>query len=166
MTIGERIKEKRLEKRMSLERLANAAGVARQTIYKYENNLITNIPTDKIEAIAKVLNVSPGYLMGWDEERIEMDKISPFFSQYKYLDIALIYLRKLNSDYAEMIAKVNKLNDEALTKIMDYINDLSEIQKYNYAPIKSYITGKGDATGYYEVEYDDKGNIISEKKVE
>lgn len=76
MTIGERIKEKRLEKRMSLEKLANAASVARQTIYKYENNLITNIPTDKIEAIAKVLNVSPGFLMGWEQN----DDYVAFFS--------------------------------------------------------------------------------------
>ena len=67
MTIGERIKEKRLEKRMSLEDLANVANVARQTIYKYENNIITNIPTDKIEAIANALGVSPSYLMGWED---------------------------------------------------------------------------------------------------
>ena len=67
MTIGERIKEKRLEKRMSLEDLANVANVARQTIYKYENNIINNIPTDKIEAIANALGVSPSYLMGWED---------------------------------------------------------------------------------------------------
>ena len=67
MTIGERNKKKRLEKRMSLEDLANVANVARQTIYKYENNIITNIPTDKIEAIANALGVSPSYLMGWED---------------------------------------------------------------------------------------------------
>lgn len=66
-TIGERIKEKRLEKNMSLDDLAKVAEVARQTIYKYENNIVTNIPSDKIEAIAIALNVTPSYLMGWED---------------------------------------------------------------------------------------------------
>lgn len=36
--------------------------------YKYENNIISNIPSDKVEAIAEVLKISPAYLMGWGDE--------------------------------------------------------------------------------------------------
>ena len=45
-------------------------------MYKYENNLITNIPSDKIEAVAKLGHVSPAYLMGWNtsENLILSDK--------------------------------------------------------------------------------------------
>lgn len=66
MTIGERIKEKRIEKSMSLDDLAKSASVKRQTIYKYENNIISNIPMNRVNAIAKALDVSVPYLMGWE----------------------------------------------------------------------------------------------------
>lgn len=46
---------------------ANKIDVSKQTLYKYENNIITNIPSDKIEAISKVLNLSPMYIMGWED---------------------------------------------------------------------------------------------------
>ena len=63
MTVGERIRQTREEKRISQTELAEA-------IYKYENNIISNIPSDKIEAIAKYLSVSPAYLMGWNDNEI------------------------------------------------------------------------------------------------
>lgn len=67
MTIGERIKEIRLNMNMSQVEFADKIGVSKQTLYKYENNIITNIPSDKIEASAKLGNVPPSYLMGWTE---------------------------------------------------------------------------------------------------
>lgn len=66
MTIGERIKKLRKEKKLTLEELASKVNTTAQTIYKYENNLITNIPSDKIELLALNLNTTPSYLMGWD----------------------------------------------------------------------------------------------------
>ncbi len=67
MTIGERIKKKRIESGFSQVDFANKIDVSKQTLYKYENNIITNIPSDKIEAISKVLNLSPMYIMGWED---------------------------------------------------------------------------------------------------
>ena len=68
MTIGERIKELRNRMGMSQVEFADKINVSKQTLYKYENDIITNIPSDKIEAIAKLSNVSPAYLMGWESE--------------------------------------------------------------------------------------------------
>ena len=65
MTVGERIKELRIKLNMSQVDFADKINVSKQTLYKYENNIITNIPSDKIEAAAQVGNVSPAYLMGW-----------------------------------------------------------------------------------------------------
>ena len=67
MTVGERIKELRTQLGLSQVEFAEKINVSKQTLYKYENNIITNIPSDKIEAAAKVGQVSPSYLMGWDE---------------------------------------------------------------------------------------------------
>lgn len=66
MTIGERLKDLRERLGMSQVDFAAKINVSKQSLYKYENNIITNIPSDKIEAAAKVGNISPAYLMGWD----------------------------------------------------------------------------------------------------
>ena len=68
MTIGDRIKQQRELKNMSQVELAEKIGVSKQTLYKYENNIVTNIPSIKLQSIAKVLEVSPAYLMGWEDE--------------------------------------------------------------------------------------------------
>ena len=67
MSVGSRIKEARERKEMSQVTLADKINVSKQTLYKYENDIITNVPSDKIEAISKALNVSPQYIMGWQE---------------------------------------------------------------------------------------------------
>ena len=65
MTVGERLKELREKLGISQVDFATKINVSKQTLYKYENNIITNIPSDKIEAAAHLGNVSPAYLMGW-----------------------------------------------------------------------------------------------------
>ena len=67
MTVGERLKQLREKSGMSQVDFATKINVSKQTLYKYENNIITNIPSDKIEAAAKIGNVSPAYLMGWSD---------------------------------------------------------------------------------------------------
>ena len=67
--LGEKIKFLRKSKRMSLEQLAELIGTSRQTVHRYENGVITNIPHDKIEALARALDISPASLMGWDGEK-------------------------------------------------------------------------------------------------
>lgn len=67
MTVGERIKKVREKIGMSQVDFADKINVSKQTLYKYENNLITNIPSEKIEAVAKVSGVTPSYLMGWEK---------------------------------------------------------------------------------------------------
>lgn len=66
MTFKDRLKQKRTSKGMTLEDLGNKIGVSRQTIQRYESGVITNIPSDKIELLAKYLNTTPSYLMGWE----------------------------------------------------------------------------------------------------
>lgn len=70
MNKGERIKELREHIGLSQVQLADKIGVSKQTLYKYENNVITNIPSDKIEAIAELCNTTPAYIMGWNSEQI------------------------------------------------------------------------------------------------
>lgn len=65
MTVGDRIRKTRTDLGLSQTELAEKTNSSKQTIYKYETNIITNIPSDKIEKIARALDTTPAYLMGW-----------------------------------------------------------------------------------------------------
>ena len=58
MTKGQRIKAKREELNIGQTELANKIQVSKQTLYKYENDIVTNIPSDKIELLSKALNIN------------------------------------------------------------------------------------------------------------
>jgi len=67
MTIGARIKTAREHKRLTQEELGALCGTTKQTIFKYETGVVTNIPLDRIERMAAVLDTTPAYIMGWEE---------------------------------------------------------------------------------------------------
>ena len=67
MTIGDRIKSRRKHLRMSADELAKKLGKDRSTIYRYEKGDIENLPLDILEPVAKALNTTPQYLMGWED---------------------------------------------------------------------------------------------------
>ncbi len=70
MEIYERIKQRRKQLGLSAEEVAAKMGVSPATVYRYENANIANMGIDKVVPIAKALNVSPAYLMGWEETNI------------------------------------------------------------------------------------------------
>ena len=71
MTTGQRMKERRKEIGMSAEQLGDILCVSPATIYRYENGDIEKVPGDRLAIIAKALNISPMYLMGWEEKTPE-----------------------------------------------------------------------------------------------
>lgn len=74
-TKGSRIKEAREKIGMSQTDMADRIGVSKQTLYKYENDIITNIPSDKIEEISALTGVSPAYIMGWETNPLPSEVI-------------------------------------------------------------------------------------------
>lgn len=63
--LSNNLKKLRRERGMTLDELAKALGTSRQTIHRYENGVIANVPPEKVEQLAGVLGVSPSALMGW-----------------------------------------------------------------------------------------------------
>ena len=56
MGIGKIIRKFRTDKKLTQTELAEMIGTTKQNIYKYETGIITNIPSDKIEAMANIFN--------------------------------------------------------------------------------------------------------------
>lgn len=68
MTIGQRIKERRQELKLSQRELAARLGYKdHTTLTRIEADKV-DLPQSRIEKIAEVLGVSIGYLTGWDEQ--------------------------------------------------------------------------------------------------
>lgn len=108
MNIGDRIRLRRNQLDKTLEEVGNIVGVTRATIQRYENGNIQNIPSDKIELLAKALKTTPAYLMGWeDEETIEQ-----------------------NAQEQKIIESFNKLNTQGKEKAIAYTQDLVDSGKY------------------------------------
>lgn len=68
MAKGDRIKTLREKLGLTQEELAAKLGTTKQTIFKYESGVISNIPSDRIEKMAEIFGCSPTYLMGWDDD--------------------------------------------------------------------------------------------------
>lgn len=87
MTIGQRIKEARERRDMTLDEVARRCNTTKQTIFKYENEIVTNIPYDKIVLLSTALDVSPSYLFGWDEKEISPSEVQLTEGEKVLLDL-------------------------------------------------------------------------------
>ena len=68
MTLGEKIRKRRIELNMTMDDLGRAVGVQRSAINKYEKGIITDLKRSTIQALANVLGVSPLYLLEDDDD--------------------------------------------------------------------------------------------------
>lgn len=66
MTTAERIRQRRKEIGMSADTLAEKIGVSRSTVFRYENGEIEKLPMNNLVPIARALNTTLEYLMGWE----------------------------------------------------------------------------------------------------
>lgn len=69
--LANKLRAKRLENNLSLQEVADKLGISKVTVSRYETLDITNIPSDKIEGMAKLYNTTPAYLMGWEDKKEE-----------------------------------------------------------------------------------------------
>lgn len=86
--MGQRIREKRIEKGLSLEALGKILGVQRAAVSKWELGAVENISQTKIKEMAKLFECSPSWLMGYDDEPStdpqEIEKALKLYEQYKH----------------------------------------------------------------------------------
>ena len=121
MTLGERIKFFRERKGLGQTELASLVNISKQSLYKYENNIITNIPSDKIEMIAKKLDTTPAILMGWESN------VSPLPSDK-------IFMRPLYNSVAAGFGAV--ADNTILTYIPTFISNSMEKDMYIWVNVQ------------------------------
>ena len=109
MNIGDRIKIRRKQLKMSADELAKRLGKDRSTVYRYEKGDIENLPLDILPPIAAALETTPEYLMGWAKEN-PPDELVLTEGEKKLLEL----FRKVPADRQEL---VYQMIDAALSSL-------------------------------------------------
>lgn len=86
MTTGERIKRLRKEHHLTQEELGTHIGVQKAAIQKYEKGTVKNIKRDSLIKLAKVLDTTPEYLLGWEETPSNIEE----FDESEFVKIPII----------------------------------------------------------------------------
>lgn len=104
--MAHRIKALRHEMGMTLEQVADAVGVGKSTVRKWETGMIANMRRDKISSLAKALNTTPAYLLGWEDDEGEK-KDSPDERQLTEGEEALLALfRRVPEDKQQLVLQM------------------------------------------------------------
>ena len=107
--IMNRIQSRRLELKLSYQDLASKTNMSKSTLQRYETGSIKNMPVDKLGIIATALDVSPLWLLGFDENENN---------------------NKLSNEEQQHIEDLRKLNNIGKNKVINYTKDLIEMPKY------------------------------------
>lgn len=108
LEMATKIKTLRTLKGYTQEELGDLLGVKKSAIQKYENGSIINLKVDTINQLCKIFNVSPNYLLNYeDEETIN-----------------------INIDCLRIYNLLDELNNIGLDKVEDYLEDLILLDKY------------------------------------
>lgn len=102
MKKGDRIRLLREKKGLTQEELAKLLYTKRQTISKYEKGIVTNIPSDRIEAMARILDTTPEYILGWDVGDQPAENAGLSDKRKKLIDFA----KTVPEDMVDMILRV------------------------------------------------------------
>ena len=154
MNVGERIKQRRKDLKMSADELATSVGVSRSTIFRYEKGDIEKVGPDVLKKIAVKLNVSPADLMGWDGTPVQELKIptSPLVQKITEKAVKLTAPRKQKVlDFTE-----NQLREQS-NKVISLEENLFEFKVYEKLSAGtgfSYFNDGNYDTVFYDKDLD------------
>lgn len=118
MNIGENLRYLRKLNSMTLEEVGEKIDAPRQTVFKYEKGIVTNIPLNKIKSLAEIYNVTPAYIMGLENT--------------KSIELKERELIKVKEDMSLLKKKyefIDNLNEEEIESVKKYVEFLKSKRK-------------------------------------
>lgn len=115
MTIGERIKERRIELKLTQRELATKMGYSHHsTLARIEAGKV-DVSQTRIVQFSKALDVSIAYLMGWEEKKAkEIQKNNDAIS-------SIVVRLRTDDKFLSIVEEINKLDDEKLSNLLAFI---------------------------------------------
>lgn len=121
MTMGDRIKARRIDLGLSVDQVAEKIGKNRATVYRYESNDIEKFTLDVLYPLADVLQTTPAYLMGWVSSPSQSyEPISRNHQENRNI----VQIAARDGSYQERILSDQQL--AALKAILDQMPDVPE----------------------------------------
>ena len=80
LQIAKRVTDRRTELNITREELAEKIGVSKSTMQRYESGAVQQIPFDKLEKIAEVLNTTVATLSGYEEDEKKAESFADVFT--------------------------------------------------------------------------------------
>ncbi len=133
MNVGEKIKQRRLELGLSQDELAKKVGYkSRSSINKIE--LSRDLPLRKVEVMAKALETTPAYLMGWasadyvlsDEENLLVQTVNDVNSSFEER-MALYTILLKETLNRQLLDAAEGCTDNQKKVAIDMLNNFKEI---------------------------------------
>ncbi|WP_105308702.1 helix-turn-helix domain-containing protein [Dorea sp. Marseille-P4042] len=125
MTIGERIKNRRLELNLSVDEVATKLGKNRATVYRYENDDIKELPITVLEPLAKVLETTPADLMGWKNPADLFTGVDTIKAQAQETYV----ISEPNKEEIDLVCKFRLLSPTNRSKVIQYMKSILYTQE-------------------------------------
>ena len=136
-TIGERIKTRRKELKMSQQELALLLGYKSSTSIARIESGNRELPQKKIEKIAEALHTPPEYIMGWGEKPKPKSSTKIQFSEESSVNFHRLInsiADKIELDkskiYEAILKAMAELDERDQDKVLNYANTLKENKSY------------------------------------
>lgn len=122
-TFSQRLREAMYIRRLNQTDLHLLTGIGKSSISTYLKGDY-KAKQDKVDLLAKILDVSPAWLMGYDvpmESVRPLNNISPPTSIHGYLSEPLIKYNLLSDKQKEVLDLIQDFSEEQLSKLVEYI---------------------------------------------
>ena len=134
MELGQRLREKRKEKKISAEYLAKELGVSVSTVYRYEDSSIVKIPVSTFEKMCDILGTTPAEMMGSAPEisHNKSDHAARLPDTFENPKEAMEFLLKLPTVAAYGGYDPSKMDDETMVAFANEILQQLQLVSYKY----------------------------------
>ncbi len=156
MNINERLKQRRSELGKTLQQVADFVGVSKGTIQRYESGDIQNVGLDKIELVAKALDVSPSWLLGWDRsDELTETYLAGIYTWINNPSFTIVQKTQMKEHFWELLLKYKLLinsdadsrsfTKEIISQNLKTIDEISPLWKERLTNELESLTGWIDA---------------------
>ena len=166
-TMGEKIKDMRVERHLTTKQLALATGISEAVLNGLENDNGRNVRYSRIIELAKFFEVPTDYLLGFTESRItkniELKELGLSDKAIEVLlakrqDNELVSQLIEHTEFTNLINAIDIYVKQLAAKSINTINNLTAVVQRG---VENYASGAGMSDGYSEAM-----NYINETKVD
>lgn len=118
MNLGNLLRKKRKEKGLTLEQVGKIIGVSKNTVSKYERNMIANIGRSKVIALSKLLDIpTVTFIEAIDE------------LETKNIEVEQISAKEFQQEVSALLNKTTNLSEQEKTLLMQTLNVICSDEK-------------------------------------